>query len=138
MVVALTFEDIIAIHNETMKRLGLNPQPLIREGDLRSAIHRPAWAAHYNQADVVSQATGIARAHGFLDGNKRTAQRTLMVFLRVNGIDLSGERLHVAQLLEQLSGPDISDVEADAQMERFLRQRVTVVGRRSGLVNLSF
>lgn len=140
MVAALDFEDILAIHDETMKRLGFESQPLIREGDLRSAVHRPAWAAHYEQTDLIGQAarltTGIARAHAFLDGNKRTAQRTLTVFLGLNGANLPGEHLDIAQLLERLSGPDVSDDEADAQLERFLRDRVTLVDQRSGLVRL--
>lgn len=126
----LDFADILDIHADIMTRLGLTPQSLLREGDLRSALSRPQWAAHYNDADVISQAarltTGIARAHGFVDGNKRTAYAALQVFLGLNDLQLVGRRLDIGPLLVHLAGPAVSDAEADRQLEAFLRQRVTV------------
>src|SRR4051812_1656261 len=81
-------EDVVSIHEETMRRLGLTPQPLVRHQNLLSALDRPRWAVHYEQADVICQAarlgTGIAHTHAFVDGNKRTAQRCFVIFLYVN------------------------------------------------------
>lgn len=125
----LDFKQLLDIHAEMMTRLGLTPQSLLREGDLRSALSRPQWAAYYEGADIITQAArltvGIARAHGFVDGNKRTAYAALFVFLRLNDRRLVGRRLDIGPLLVELAGPAVSDAEADQQMEAFLRQRVT-------------
>jgi death-on-curing protein len=92
-------------------------------------LSRPQWAAHYENADIVTQAarltTGIARAHGFVDGNKRTAYAALLVFLGLNGLQIIGRRFDIGPLLVELAGPAVGDAEADRRMEAFLRQRVT-------------
>lgn len=65
-------------------------QSLVRDrGALESAVMRPQTAAYYDRADLVAQTavliTGIALAHPFLDGNKRTAAIAGATFLRLNG-----------------------------------------------------
>jgi death-on-curing protein len=122
------FANILDIHVDIMRRLGTAPQSLLREGDIRSALGRPHWVAHYNAADLIRQAarltTGIARAHGFVDGNKRTSYAALLVFLGLNGYGLSGQRIDIGPLIVRLAGPSVGDTEADEQMEIFLRERV--------------
>lgn len=124
----LGLEDVVSIHEETMRRLGLRPQPLVRDQNCQSALDRPRWAAHYEQADVICQAarlgTGIARAHAFLDGNKRTAQRCLVIFLYINGFRVTGDHLDLAKTLEELVAPDTTDEAADTELELWLRERV--------------
>ena len=111
-----------------MRRLGLTPLPLVRRQTCLSALDRPRWAAHYQQADVIGQAarlgTGIARAHAFLDGNKRTAQRCLVIFLYINGFRLAGDHLDLAKTIEALVEPDVTDEAADTALELWLRERV--------------
>jgi death-on-curing protein len=50
-------------------------------------------AAHYEQSDLITQAVlvivGIAMAHAFLDGNKRTAAIAGAVFLDLNGYTIN-------------------------------------------------
>ena len=62
-------------------------------GLLESALARPRNFFGYGEADVVvlavSLMAGIARAHAFEQGNKRTAFAALRLFLRVNGYDTS-------------------------------------------------
>lgn len=60
------------------------------EGLLESALERPRNQYNYNpEADLAqmaaSYAFGIARNHPFLDGNKRTALVTCLLFLEENG-----------------------------------------------------
>ena len=121
-------EDVVSIHEQTMRRLGCEPQPLVRHRNCLTALDRPRLAAHYEQADVIGQAarlgTGMARAHAFLDGNKRTAQRCLVIFLYVNGCRLTGDHLDLAKTLEALVGPDVTDEAADSALELWLRERV--------------
>ncbi len=56
---------------------------------MEGAIGRPEAYAHYQDADVVLQATvlahGIAEGQQFIDGNKRTALIAMLAFLEVNG-----------------------------------------------------
>ncbi len=69
-------------------------------GLLESACARPVNKWHYGGAGTrpdmaglaASYAEGIARAHAFVDGNKRTAFQAAFVFLYLNGLDL-----HVGQ-----------------------------------------
>jgi len=72
----LTVLDVIAMHDELIERTG-GAVGLRDEGALDSAIMRPQMAAYYEEADLVTQAvllmSGIALAHAFVDGNKRTA-----------------------------------------------------------------
>ena len=56
---------------------------------LEGALSRPQQYAHYQDADLASQAValthGIVEAHAFQDGNKRVALQAFMTFLAVNG-----------------------------------------------------
>jgi death on curing protein len=62
-------------------------------GLLESAMARPQNAFAYGEDDIVVLAvrlmTGIAQAHAFEQGNKRTAFEALWHFLRLNGYDLA-------------------------------------------------
>ncbi|HEX8037278.1 MAG TPA: type II toxin-antitoxin system death-on-curing family toxin [Ktedonobacterales bacterium] len=84
----LTANEVWAIDDIVLRREG--GSSLLRDrGVLESAIMRPQMAAHYEQADIVTQAAlliaGIALAHPFLDGNKRTAAIAGATFLDLNG-----------------------------------------------------
>jgi death-on-curing protein len=60
-------------------------------GLLESALARPKNFFGYGEEDVVALAValmaGIARAHAFEQGNKRTAFAAMRLFLRANGHD---------------------------------------------------
>jgi death-on-curing protein len=64
-------------------------------GLLDSALARPRNAFAYGEEDIVVLAValmaGIARAHAFEQGNKRTAFEAMWHFLRLNGYDLAIE-----------------------------------------------
>jgi death on curing protein len=65
------------------------------DGLLESALARPQNAFAYGEQDIVTLAVrlmaGIAQAHAFEQGNKRTAFEALWHFLRINGYDLAIE-----------------------------------------------
>jgi death on curing protein len=58
---------------------------------LESAVARPRNAFGYGEEDIVTLAVtlmaGIARAHAFEQGNKRTAFAAMRLFLRAYGYD---------------------------------------------------
>lgn len=108
--VTLTIDDVLALHDDVMTRLtrlGQTPAP-IRGGGLillEAALARPQQAAFYAGADVFQQAAllaiGIAQAHGFVDGNKRTAAVVMIVFLRQVSLAVrAGAEMEFAHRLE--------------------------------------
>ncbi|HLY31307.1 MAG TPA: type II toxin-antitoxin system death-on-curing family toxin [Ktedonobacterales bacterium] len=87
----LTADDVHAMNAEILRQEG--DQSLLRDsGALESAIMRPQMAAYYEQADLIAQASlliaGLAMAHPFLDGNKRTAAIAGDAFLLLNGYEI--------------------------------------------------
>lgn len=64
-------------------------------GLLESALARPRNAFAYGEEDTVALAVrllaGIAQAHAFEQGNKRTAFVAMVQFLSMNGYDLAIE-----------------------------------------------
>lgn len=124
----LSLADVIALHAETMERMGSYPAPLRAEGTLESAVLKPQMAGYYEQADLVRQATllavGISQAQAFVDGNKRTAFIAALVFLRVNGHPFNGDRLEFAKQLEAIAERTDSLDAATNRFEEWLRQRV--------------
>lgn len=84
---------------------------------------RPQTAAYYEQADFVTQAAlliaGVAMAHPFLDGNKRTATAAGAVFLGLNGyhINITGTDDTLGRQVEALVNyPD----NLEAATQRFI------------------
>ena len=84
----LTVSEVVEINEQVLAEEG-QPSLLADEGKLESAIMRPQMAAHYEEADLVRQTalliSGVALAHAFVDGNKRTALIAGRTFLRFNG-----------------------------------------------------
>lgn len=123
-----TLAEVIAIHEEVLRRLGEAPRPLRDEGLLESALNRPQMASYYEGADIVRQAavlgTGISQAQAFLDGNKRTAFQTLDAFLWVNGWEFAGEPMELARQFEQFAERSRDSASAIDAFEAWLREYV--------------
>ena len=101
----LTVMDAIAMNEAIMERMGTTS--LLRdEGALESAMMRPQMAAHYEEADLVTQTavliSGIALAHAFLDGNKRTALAAGTTFVQLNGLWIESEPEELGRQIEAL------------------------------------
>ncbi len=77
-----------ALHAEQLRRHG-GAQGLRDENALVSALHRAENKTVYGEPTVYDLAAayvvGLARNHAFVDGNKRTAIVTAMLFLALNG-----------------------------------------------------
>lgn len=81
------------------------------EGMVESALGRPRnrWAYEGAEADLAALAAaygfGLARNHGYLDGNKRIALAAIHVFAWINGFELmAAEPDEVAVMLQVASG----------------------------------
>jgi len=88
----LSFETVIEINRAAVALTG-EPHSLRDRGLLESALARPQNAFAYSEEDIVVLAVrllaGIAQAHAFTQGNKRTCFITMVQFLNVNGHDLA-------------------------------------------------
>ena len=74
---------------------------------LEAAVERPRNKAAYGEpsleAIAAAYAFGIAKAHAFVDGNKRTAFVTSATFLRLNGFGLRPDPLDGVKAMEDLA-----------------------------------
>jgi death on curing protein len=84
--------DVVIEHNRLETQVTGEPHFLRDHGLLESAMARPRNFFSFGEEDVlvlgVVLMAGIARAHAFEQGNKRTAFEALWHFLRINGYDL--------------------------------------------------
>lgn len=123
----LTLPDVLAAHEAAMAVAGYSPAPLRDQGTLEGAIARPRMLAHYEGADLITQAVAlilaISQAQAFVDGNKRTAMTVGLVFLRVNGHVFTGDSELLAVLIEEAASQ--SRDEARATIADWLRPRLT-------------
>lgn len=84
-------EEVVEIHAQLLDLYGGRPGFKDR-GGVESALFRPRQKAHYEGADLLAQAAalyfGLAKNHGFIDGNKRVAVAATDAFLQLNGWEL--------------------------------------------------
>ncbi|MHC0055326.1 type II toxin-antitoxin system death-on-curing family toxin [Actibacterium sp. D379-3] len=80
---------------------------------LEAAMERPRNKAAYGEPSLdeiaAAYAFGIAKAHAFVDGNKRTAFVTSATFLRLNGFGLRPDPLDGVTAMENLASGVISE-----------------------------
>jgi death-on-curing protein len=92
----LTLAEVVEIHKDQIDRYGGHPG--IRDYDLlSSAIAAPqaTWNSEYLNSDILEMAAAyifyICQDHPFIDGNKRTALASGLVYLEINGISIMDE-----------------------------------------------
>jgi death-on-curing protein len=96
-------EDVVlAIHDEQIAEHG--GLPGVRDMDLvQSALARPRNLAAYGDPDAAALAAayayGLARNHGFLDGNERAAFVTALVFLLANGWEVTASDAESVEIM---------------------------------------
>jgi len=85
---------VLAIHEQQIAEHG-GTQGIRDVGLLESALARPQNLAAYGEPDIAAMAAGyafgIARNHPFLDGNKRTSYVVTLVFLSLNGLNVTAD-----------------------------------------------
>jgi death-on-curing protein len=108
----LTYEQVVAIHSRQLRRFG-GSAGLRDDGLLRSALERPANKWHYEQAELpvlaAAYAFGLAKNHPFVDGNKRIAFMTMMIFLRRNGIRFAPDQAQATKMILALAAGEVSE-----------------------------
>ncbi|HLV99874.1 MAG TPA: type II toxin-antitoxin system death-on-curing family toxin [Ktedonobacterales bacterium] len=114
--------------NEAVLALEGQQSLLVDEGKLESALMRPQMSAHYKEADLAHQtallASGIALAHAFIDGNKRTALLAGRTFLALNGYRLERAPLEFAEAILALVNHTDSVEAAIHHLAEWIRTRL--------------
>ena len=108
----LTEVQVVRIHAEQLAIFG-GPAGLRDAGMLGSAIDRARNKWAYGEADLAvlaaAYAFGIARNHTFVDGNKRAAFMSMMVFLRKNGIAFAPPEGEATVAMVSLAAGDVDE-----------------------------
>ena len=105
---------VLIIHDRQIARHG--GAAGIRDGGLiDGALQRPVNKWQYERADIfacaAAYAFGIAKAHAFIDGNKRTAFVTSVTFLRLNGWHFVTDPVDGVAVMENLASDNVSEDE---------------------------
>ncbi|MEZ0468636.1 type II toxin-antitoxin system death-on-curing family toxin [Phaeobacter sp. SYSU ZJ3003] len=105
-------QAVLIIHDRQIARHG--GAPGMRDIQLlEAAVERPRNKAAYGEPSLeeiaAAYAFGIAKAHAFVDGNKRTAFVTSATFLRLNGFGLRPDPLDGVRVMEDLASGVISE-----------------------------
>jgi len=122
-------EDVVlAIHDEQLAEHG--GAPGVRDLSLvQSAPARPANRAAYETPDLADLAAayayGIARNHGFVDGNKRTAFVVAYLFLLDHGYDLSAGDTEAVTIMLATAAGEITEDELAVWFRDYIRPIVT-------------
>jgi death on curing protein len=106
----IAIDDVVAYNREEVEKSG-EPHELLDRPALQRALAHPwnVWV-YFMDRDVAVLAarlyTSLAGAHGFAEGNKRTAFRTATAFVEANGysFDMPQQRHAIERLLGYFDG----------------------------------
>ena len=114
---------IIAIHDRQLAEHG-GSEGVRDAGGIESALARPVNAANYGAPDAADLAAayayGLAKNHGFVDGNKRIAWIAARLFLADNGYRLSFDPIDAIRIMESVAGGIVTE----ADLAAWFRERL--------------
>ena len=107
-------DTVFALQEQSLAQFG-GMTGIRDEGMLDSALGRPQNLFAYGKPSLydlaASYAFGIVKNHPFIDGNKRIAFLTAVLFLELNGRRFEAEEVDAAVRTLALAAGDISDAE---------------------------
>jgi len=108
----LEIDIVIDFHAEQLALFG-GPDGIRDRGLLESALARPINKFAYGETDLAALAAaygfGIARNHPFVDGNKRTALASMIVFLNLNRLDLEAPEEAVTAIVLAMAAGEVGE-----------------------------
>ena len=121
----MTRRMLDAIHQAQLREHGGTPG-VRDDGLLESALARPRNKfAYAKRADIATLAAayafGLAKNHGFVDGNKRVAFVAAYVFLGLNGYDLDATEPDVVTTMEGVAAGRVRE----AALATWFREHLT-------------
>jgi death on curing protein len=103
---------VLDVHAEQLALFG-GADGIRDPGMLESALGRPLNKFSYGETDLAVLAAaygfGIARNHPFVDGNKRAAFASIIVFLGLNGIDFDVPAEDATAMILSLAAGEVSE-----------------------------
>ncbi|NVK14160.1 MAG: type II toxin-antitoxin system death-on-curing family toxin [Rhodobacteraceae bacterium] len=87
---------------------GIRDKALLEMGCAR-AVNLAAYSDVGVAEVAAAYAFGIAKAHAFVDGNKRTAFVTAVTFLRLNGFQFRPDPVEGVRMMEDLATGDADE-----------------------------
>lgn len=109
----LTRRMLDVIHDAQLREHG--GAPGIRDGGLlEPALGRPQHKWAYGDSPdlaalAAAYAFGLAKNHGYIDGNKRVAFMAAYVFLALNGKVLNASEVEVVSVVERLAAGQLTE-----------------------------
>lgn len=108
----LELQTVLDFHAEQLALFG-GADGIRDLGLLESALGRPEHKFAYGETDLTALAAaygfGIARNHAFVDGNKRTALASMIVFLNLNRLDLDAPQDAATAIILAMAAGEIGE-----------------------------
>ena len=124
----LTLEEVLSLHADQVERYGGSPG--VRDmGLLEAALGMPqaTFGGAFLHGSLAEMAAAclfhLAQNHPFVDGNKRTALMTALVFLGLNGLSLESAEDDLGDLVLGVAAGRVSKAQAAVFFERHSRPR---------------
>jgi death on curing protein len=116
--------DILyAVHDRQLAEHG-GLTGVLDDGRLEAALCRPQNVAAYGSPDAATLAAayacGLARNHGFADGNKRSGWVIARLFLADNGYNLRFDPANAVVTMESVAAGTLSE----SDLAEWFRQRI--------------
>lgn len=114
--IILSKEQVIKLHASLIKAAG-GSEGIRDEGMLDLALNNPFQSFGGKelypsiQAKAARLCFGLVRNHAMLDGNKRLGAHTMLVFLALNGYELSYSQNELSDVILALASGDIGEKE---------------------------
>jgi death on curing protein len=125
--VFLTLAEVIEVHVDQIRRY--RGQAGLRDlGLLQSALAQPqaSFAGQWLHNDLYAMAGAYAyhlcQNHPFIDGNKRTALASALVFLELNGISLLDPRGRLKNAMFRIASGKMKKEEFERLLRKLPRQ----------------
>lgn len=122
----LTIEEVLVIHDEQIKEYG-GIHGIRDKGLLESAVMMPqaSFGGEYLHQNLFEMAAAyafhIAENQPFLDGNKRTALVSALVFLDLNGFEILDENMRLYNAMIAIANKEMDKYDL-AELLRELSQ----------------
>ena len=130
-----TEADLVQLHAAAVEVAESTARRRLQHRDgLLAALERPRWHEHYQEADLVAQASllaeGLLGCHAWVDGNKRTTWLALRAFLELNRYSWE-KRPQSGSVVTHLTNLTTRALTAK-EFEEWLRHLVYQEGGRTG------
>src|SRR5829696_6639768 len=123
----LTLDDVLLIHDEQLKAYG-GIQGIRDKGLLESAVMMPqaSFGGEYLHTDLFEMAAAyafhIAENQPFLDGNKRTALVSALVFLDINGFEVLDDEMKLYDAMIAIANKEMDKYDLAELFKRLSEQ----------------